>query len=95
MFIPVGDKVILKQSTQTGQTSGGVIIPDTTQEGTLIGEIVSVGPGRVLENGNRSKMQCKVGDTVVYPKYGAKELELNGEDFLILREVDVLTILEA
>lgn len=94
MFLPIEDNVVLQKATNTGQTSGGVIIPDTTQEGTLQGEIIAVGPGRNLENGNRTNMQCKVGDIVVYPKYGAKELEIEGEDYLIIKEKDLLTILE-
>jgi len=94
MFLPIEDHVVLQQLTDTGQTSGGIIIPDTTQEGTLQGLIVSVGPGRNLENGDRTHMQCKIDDVVVYPKYGAKEIEIDGEDYLIIRERELLTILE-
>lgn len=93
MFKPVGDKIVLKKITETGQTSGGVIIPDTTQEGTLMGEVVAVGPGRILENGERSEMQCIIGDKIIYPKFGAKELEINNEDYLIIRENEILTII--
>jgi len=94
MFLPIEDNVVLKQVTDTGQTSGGVIIPDTTQEGTLQGEVIAVGPGRNLENGDRTHMQSKTGDIVVYPKYGAKEVEIDGEDYLIIKEKELLTILE-
>ncbi len=94
MFLPIEDNVVIQQVTDTGQTAGGVIIPDTTQEGTLQGDVIAVGPGRNLENGDRTHMQCKVGDIVVYPKYGAKEVEIDGEDYLIIKEKDLLTILE-
>ena len=62
MFRPIADKVVIKQVEAKTQTMGGVIIPDTTHEGTYQGEILAVGPGRVLENGERSEMQTKVGD---------------------------------
>jgi chaperonin GroES len=94
MFLPIEDNVVIQQITDTGQTSGGVIIPDTTQEGTLQGTVIAVGPGRNLENGDRTRMQCKVGDTVIYPKFGARELEIDGEDYLFIKEKELLTILE-
>jgi len=94
MFLPIDDYVVLQRASAAGQTTGGVIIPDTTQEGTLQGEVIAVGPGRNLENGDRTRMQCKPGDIVVYPSYGAKELEIDDEDYLIIREKDLLTILE-
>ena len=94
MFLPIEDNVVIQQITDTGQTSGGAIIPDTTQEGTLHGQVIAAGPGRNLENGDRTRMQCKVGDVVVYPKFGARELEIDGEDYLIIKEKELLTILE-
>jgi chaperonin GroES len=94
MFLPIEDNVVLQQVTDTGQTSGGVIIPDTTQECTLQGKVVAVGPGRNLENGDRTHMQCKIDDVVVYPKFGAREIEIEGDDYLIIKEKELLTILE-
>lgn len=94
MFLPIEDNVVIQKVTDSDQTAGGVIIPDTTQEGTLQGEVIAVGPGRNLENGGRSSMQCNVGDIIVYPKYGAKEVEIDGDDYLIIKEKDLLTILE-
>ena len=94
MFLPIEDNVILQKLSDDGQTAGGVIIPDTTQEGTLQGSVIAVGPGRNLENGDRTHMQCKVGDVVVLPKFGARELEIEGEDYLIIKEKELLTILE-
>jgi len=92
-FIPVGDRVVLKKYEEGDMTLGGVIIPDTTQEGSLHGEVVAVGPGRVLENGGRSNMQCNVGDIIVYPKFGTINIDVEGEEYLILRENDILTII--
>ena len=94
MFLPIEDQVVIQTISDEGTTAGGIIIPDTTQEGTLQGKVVATGPGRNLENGDRTSMQCKDGDIVVYPKYGAKEIEIDGEDYLIIRERELLTILE-
>ena len=92
MFQPIDQRVILKQIDQSGKTSGGVIIPDTTQEGTEHAEVISVGPGRQLENGDRNVMQCKVGDIVVIPKSGFHRFDSEGEEYYIIREIDILTI---
>tara|TARA_R110001592_G_scaffold141485_1_gene362980 strand:- start:305 stop:622 length:318 start_codon:yes stop_codon:yes gene_type:complete len=94
MFIPVGDRIVLRQYDEGDMTTGGVIIPDTTQEGSLQGEVVAVGPGRILDNGERGPMQCNVGDIVVYPKFGTTNLDVEGDEYFILRENDVLTIIE-
>jgi len=93
MFLPIADKVIIKKIENEGQTSGGVIIPDTTQEGSRHAEVIAVGPGRILENGERTEMQCIAGDTVVFPKVG-NVIEVEGEEFYVVREIDILTILE-
>jgi chaperonin GroES len=92
MFIPIADKVVIKKIENEGQTTGGVIIPDTTQEGTRKAEVIAVGPGRVLESGQRFEPQVKVGDIVVFPKAG-HTLEHEGEEYYIVREIDVLTII--
>jgi len=93
MFNPIADKVVVKKIENEGQTSGGVIIPDTTQEGSRHAEVIAVGPGRWLDNGKRTEMQVKVGDKIVYPKVG-NIVEFEGEEYYIVREVDILTILE-
>ena len=93
MLYPIGDKVVVKKLDRDDITSGGVILPDTTQEGTITGEVIAIGPGMMLFSGNRSQMQCKVGDKVVLPKHGAKKLELEGEELLIIREADLETII--
>ena len=93
MFEPVADKVILKEIDGASVSQGGVIIPDTSQEGTQTGEVIAVGPGAIMLDGKYCNMQTKPGDIVVYPKYGAKKLEYEGEDYLILKENEILTIL--
>ena len=94
MFLPIEDQVVIQTISEAGTTAGGIIIPDTTQEATLQGTVIATGPGRNLENGDRTIIQCKENDVVVYPKYGAKEIEIDGEDYLIIRERELLTILE-
>jgi|TARA_R100000458_G_C8173541_1_gene173136 chaperonin GroES len=93
MFNPIADKVVIKKIENEGQTSGGVIIPDTTQEGSRHAEVIAVGPGRWLDNGTRTTMQVKPGDKVIYPKVG-NVCEVEGEEYYIVREIDILTILE-
>jgi len=93
VFKPIADKVIIKKLDNEGQTTGGVIIPDTTQEGTRQARVIAVGPGRILENGQLSQMQCKVGDVIIFPKVG-NICEVEGEEYYIVREIDILTILE-
>ena len=94
MFLPIEDQVVIQTISEAGTTAGGIIIPDTTQEATLQGTVIATGSGRNLENGDRTIMQCKENDVVVYPKYGAKEIEVDGEEYLIIRERELLTILE-
>ncbi|HHY93031.1 MAG TPA: co-chaperone GroES, partial [Firmicutes bacterium] len=73
---------------------GGIVLPDTAKEKPQEGEVIAVGPGRVLDNGQRVAPEVKVGDRVIYAKYGGTEVKLEGEEYLILRESDVLAIVE-
>ncbi len=93
MLYPIGDKVVVKKLDGADTTSGGVIIPDTSQEATIRAEVIAVGPGNLLLSGSRGHMQCKVGDVVVLPKHGAKKVDLEGEELLIIREPDLETII--
>ena len=92
-LIPIGDKIIIKPLDPDEMTSGGVILPDIAQEGSSVGAVVGVGPGAILNNGDRSKMQCRKGDTVYYPKFGAHALELENEDYVVMREADLFAII--
>ncbi len=93
MFNAIADKVIVKPLDGNDMTDGGVILPDIAQEDTDRGVVVSVGPGVPLLDGKLSPMQTKPGDVVVYPKFGVKKLDHNGEQYVITKEAELLTIL--
>ena len=93
MFEPIGDKIIVTVIDGNDTTEGGVILPDIAQEETMRATVVAVGPGAIMLDGSYCKMQTKVGDVVVYPKMGAKKLQYKDEEYLILKENDILTIL--
>ncbi len=89
---PLGDRVVVKPEAAEEKTSSGLYIPDTAKEKPQRGTVVSVGPGRV-ENGTKIDMSVSEGDTVLYGKYAGTEIALDGEDYLIVRENDILGIL--
>lgn len=91
---PLDDRVVIKQSEAEEKTSGGIILPDTAKEKPQIGKIVAAGPGKLLDDGKRSKMSVKKSDEVLYAKYIGSEVEIDGEKFVVLRESDVLGIIE-
>ena len=92
---PLADKVIVKtDDVAESTTAGGIIIPDTAKEKPQKGEIVAVGPGRTDENGKVINMNVKVGDMVLYSKYGGNELEYDGEKYLIMSESDIYAVFE-
>ena len=93
MFEPVADKVIVKAVDTNDTTEGGVILPDIAQEETMQAKVIAVGPGAIMIDGKYCNMQTKPGDIVVYPKFGAKKLEYKGEEYLIIKENEILTIL--
>ena len=89
---PMGDRVVVKPKGREETTKSGLVLPDTATERPQQGEVLSVGPGRVLENGKRVELDIKVGDTVLFAKYSGTEFKLDNEDLLILSERDVLAI---
>lgn len=91
---PLDDRVVIKQSEAEEKTAGGIILPDTAKEKPQIGKIIAVGQGKVLDNGKRNKMSVKKNDEVVYAKYLGSEVEIDGEKYVILRESDILGIVE-
>jgi len=92
---PLADKVLVKASeVSEDKTTGGIIIPDTAKEKPHEGKVIAVGPGRADENGEIIKMNVKVGDNVLYSKYGGTELKYEGEEYIIMSESDILAILE-
>lgn len=93
MLRPLGDRIIVKNTGAQETTKGGIVLPDTAQEKPTQGEVIAVGPGRLLENGKVAAMEVQAGDKVVYQKYGGTEVKVDGEDYVILRQDDVLAIL--
>ncbi|MGB9771448.1 MAG: co-chaperone GroES [Candidatus Kapaibacteriota bacterium] len=91
---PLHDRVIIKPSQPEEVTKGGIIIPDTAKEKPMQGEVVAVGPGKTTEDGKLIPLTVKVGDKVLYGKYSGTEVEINGEQFLIMREADILAIIK-
>lgn len=87
---PLADRVVIKPIEREEVTKGGIVIPDTVKERPQEGKVVAVGPGRLSEDGNRVTMDVKVGDIVVYSKYGGTEIKIDEEELMILRESDIL-----
>ena len=93
-FRPLHDRVVVKRIESEEKTKGGIIIPDTAKEKPQEGEVLAVGPGRIDDNGNRVPLDVKVGDKVIYSKYGGTEVKYSGEEYLILSARDVLAVIE-
>ncbi len=91
---PLDDRIVIKQSEAEEKTAGGIILPDTAKEKPQIGKVVETGPGKLLDNGKRSKTSVKKKDEVIYAKYLGNEIEIDGEKYVILRESDILGIVE-
>jgi chaperonin GroES len=89
---PLGDRVVVKPKPKDEMTSSGIVLPDTASEKPQEGSVLSVGHGRVLDNGKRVEMEVKAGDTVLFAKYAGTEVKLEGEDYLVIRESDLLAI---
>jgi len=87
---PLGDRVVVKPMPKEEVTKGGIVIPDTAKEKPQDGKIIAVGPGRMTDDGKRIAMDVKVGDIVVYAKYGGTEFKEDDEELIILRESDIL-----
>jgi len=87
---PLGDKVLVERVEAEAKTAGGIVLPDTAKEKPQRGKVVSVGPGRLLDNGNRGQLSVGVGDTVIYGKYSGTDIEVAGKDVKILREGEIL-----
>jgi len=89
---PLGDRVVVRPKQKEEMTKSGLVLPDTAREKPQEGEVVAVGPGRVLDNGQRLDMELKVGQSVLYAKYAGTEFKQDDEEYLILREADVLAV---
>ena len=91
---PLSDRVVIKALDESEQMRGGLYIPDTAKEKPSQGEVVAVGPGKISDDGKRLGMDVKVGDKVLYGKYSGTDVTLDGEEYLILRESDVLAVIK-
>lgn len=89
---PLHDRVLVKRVEQEEQVRGGIIIPDTAKEKPQEAEVVAVGPGKVMEDGSRGAMDVKAGDRVLVGKYSGSEIKLDGQDYVILREDEILAV---
>jgi chaperonin GroES len=94
MLKPLGDRIVVKPTQAEEKTKGGILLPDSAKERPQEGEAIAVGPGKTLESGVQSPMDIKVGDKVIYSKYGGTEVKINGETYMILRQDDVLAVKE-
>lgn len=91
---PLNDRLLVKRLAEVTQTASGIIIPDSAKEKPAEGEVVAVGPGKANKQGDRVALQVKAGDKVLFSKYGGTEVKLEGEDYLIMREDDILGVME-
>ena len=89
---PLGDKVVIQAVEREEMTASGIVLPDTAKEKPQEGKVIAVGPGRLLENGERVKLELKEGDRVIFSKYAGTEFKLDDDDYLILSERDILAV---
>ena len=93
MIRPLGDRVVIKVSEGDMKTASGIVLPDTAKEKPQEGEVVAVGTGKMLDNGTRAQMEVKTGDKVIFSKYSGSEVKVDEQNYLIIRESDILAIL--
>ncbi|CAK8724408.1 co-chaperone GroES [Desulfobulbus sp. US1] len=92
---PLNDRILVKRLEEETQTAGGIIIPDSAKEKPAEGEVVAVGPGKMNDAGQRAAMDVQTGDRVLFSKYGGTDVKFDGQDYLIMREDDILGVLAA
>jgi chaperonin GroES len=91
---PLQDRVIVERLAEEGKTKGGIIIPDTAKEKPMEGKIIAVGKGKTTEDGKLVKLDVKAGDKVLFSKYAGTEVKIDGKEYLIMREDDILGVIE-
>jgi len=92
---PLHDRVIIRRMEEERTTAGGIVIPDSATEKPIQGEVIAVGNGKILENGEVRALDLKVGDKVLFGKYAGNEVKLDGEELLVMREEDIMGVVEA
>jgi chaperonin GroES len=93
-IVPLGDRVLVKRTEAGDKTKGGILLPDTAKEKPKEGTVIAVGPGKMLENGKRAAMSVKPKDKVLFSSYAGSEVKLDGEEYIVLSEDEVLAVLE-
>ncbi|MFP5507158.1 MAG: co-chaperone GroES [Gammaproteobacteria bacterium] len=91
---PLHDRVIIKRMEEERKSPGGIVIPDAAAEKPVRGEVMAAGKGKILENGTVRALDVKVGDKVLFGKYSGTEVKVNGEDLLVMREEDIMAVIE-
>ena len=91
---PLNDRVLVKRIEETQTTKGGIVIPDTAKEKPMEGRVIAVTPGKMSDAGNRMSLQAKEGDRILFGKYSGTEIKVEGEEYLMMREDDILAIIE-
>ena len=91
---PLHDRVVIRRTEEERKSPGGIVIPDTATEKPIQGKVLAVGKGKILENGTVRPLDLKVGDKILFGKYGGTEVKVDGEDYLVMREEDVMAIIE-
>ena len=91
---PIGDRIVVERESSEEPTAGGILLPDSAKDKPSRGVVVSVGTGRLLDDGSRSELQLKVGDRVIFSSYAPEELTVNDQEYLLMREDDVLAVIE-
>lgn len=91
---PLNDRLLVQRLEEEEKTSGGIIIPDSAKEKPAEGKVFAVGPGKLNDSGDRVALQVKEGDVVLFSKYGGTDVKIDGEDYLIMREDDILGVIE-
>ena len=92
---PLGEKVLVQRLEAEAVTAGGIVLPDSATEKPIRGEVLAVGPGKVLDNGDKRPLDVNVGDTVLFGKYSGTEIKIDDEEHLVMREEDIMGVIEA
>ena len=92
---PLHDRVIVKRMEEERMSAGGIVIPDSATEKPIRGEVLAVGNGKILENGDKRDLDVKVGDKVLFGKYSGTEVKVDGEELLVMREEDIMAVIES
>ncbi|MEK7732776.1 MAG: co-chaperone GroES [Planctomycetota bacterium] len=91
---PLGEKILIKRVEAESKTAGGIVLPDSAKEKPKEGKIIALGDGKLLKNGDRAKFQVKKGDKVLFTSYGGAEVKIDGEEYLLMSEEDILAVID-